>query len=243
MADEIASMPFVRRPRSLEVIRQSLAASRAPIPWLPEQFLATKWVEGLLFGAVLGVFVFVLAGPLAALAMAMLVFVMYPPLAVASLKSHAVKRLQQIRMRLPFAVDLIALMMEAGASFSDSIVTVANENRYHPVGQEFSDILRQVSLGRTRKEALLSMSDRLRDETISDFAFAITKGEELGTPLAGILRNQADQMRLKRLQWGEKAAAEAQVKIVFPGMLVMIACLLVVIAPIVLPAVLMLFQD
>ena len=65
--------------------------------------------------------------------------------------------------------------------------------------------------------------------------FAINKGEELGTPLSAILRDQAEQMRLKRSQRGEKAAAEAQVNIVFPGMVVMIACLLVVIAPIVLP--------
>ncbi len=48
-------------------------------------------------------------------------------------------------------------------------------------------------------------------------------------------------MRIKRSQRGEKAAAEAQVKIVFPGMVTMIAGLLVVIAPIVLPAILALF--
>ena len=48
-------------------------------------------------------------------------------------------------------------------------------------------------------------------------------------------------MRIKRSQRGEKAAAEAQVNIVFPGMIVMIACLLVVIAPILLPPVLSLF--
>ena len=71
--------------------------------------------------------------------------------------------------------------------------------------------------------------------------FAINKGEELGTPLSAILREQAEQMRLKRSQRGEKAAAEAEVNIVFPGMVLMIACLLIVIAPIILPAVLALF--
>jgi hypothetical protein len=48
-------------------------------------------------------------------------------------------------------------------------------------------------------------------------------------------------MRLKRSQRGEKAAGEAEVNILFPGMILMIACLLVVITPIVLPAVLALF--
>ena len=38
-----------------------------------------------------------------------------------------------------------------------------------------------------------------------------------------------------------KAAAEAEVSIVFPGMVLMIACLIVVIAPIILPAIMALF--
>jgi hypothetical protein len=48
-------------------------------------------------------------------------------------------------------------------------------------------------------------------------------------------------MRLKRSQRGEKAAAEAEVSIIFPGMVLMIGCLLIVVAPFVLPAILALF--
>ena len=53
--------------------------------------------------------------------------------------------------------------------------------------------------------------------------------------------DQAEQMRLKRSQRGEKAAAECEVKIIFPGMVLMIACLLVIITPIILPTILELF--
>jgi len=102
-------------------------------------------------------------------------------------------------------------------------------------------VLRQISLGRPRNETLQALDERLQDDDVSEMVFAINKGEELGTPLSAILREQAEQMRLKRSQRGEKAAAEAQVNIVFPGMVVMIACLLVVIAPILLPPVLALF--
>ncbi|MBY0526876.1 MAG: hypothetical protein K2R98_26015 [Gemmataceae bacterium] len=42
---------------------------------------------------------------------------------------------------------------------------------------------------------------------------------------------------LKQSQWVEKETAEAQVMIVFPGMVIMLACLLVIIAPFVLGAV------
>jgi hypothetical protein len=40
---------------------------------------------------------------------------------------------------------------------------------------------------------------------------------------------------MKRSQWGEKAAAEAGVKVVFPGMFIVVACLLVVLTPFALP--------
>ena len=49
-------------------------------------------------------------------------------------------------------------------------------------------------------------------------------------------------MRIKRSQWGEKAAAEAEVQMVFPGMITMVACLLVIVAPIMLPVVVRLFE-
>ena len=83
----------------------------------------------------------------------------------------------------------------------------------------------------------------MEDSDIAEFVFAIIKGEELGTPLSTILREQANQMRLKRSQWGEKAAAEAEVQIVFPGMITMVACLLVIIAPILLPAVMTFLEN
>jgi tight adherence protein C len=146
-------------------------------------------------------------------------------------------------LRLPFAVDQIALMMQAGAEFEGSLQTVVRDNADHPLGAEMGEVLRQVSLGRPRGQALEDLRRRLDDKDVSELVFAINKGQELGTPLSVILREQADQMRLKRSQWGERAAQEAQVQMVFPGMLVMVACLIVIIAPILLPAIMMFLES
>jgi tight adherence protein C len=169
------------------------------------------------------------------------VAVLYAILTPKAVRDRAKKRLGRIRIRLPFAVDLISLTMEAGGGFQECLQTAVVENGEHPLTDELAEVLRQISLGRPRNEALRALQDRLQDEDINEMVFAINKGEELGTPLSAILRDQAEQMRLKRSQRGEKAAAEAEVNIVFPGMVLMIACLLIVIAPIVLPAILALF--
>jgi tight adherence protein C len=241
VVDELAAMIARLQPEAMAVLERNLIASREKLPWRPEEFLSTKWLEAIAAGGVLLVILWLAGWGTTAIVLGLAVIILYASLAPKMVRDRAKRRLARIRARLPFTVDLIALMMEAGGGFQECLQTATIENGDHPLTEELAEVLRQISLGRPRQEALRSLQERLKDDDIYELVFAINKGEELGTPLSAILRDQADQMRLKRSQRGEKAAAEAQVNIVFPGMVLMIACLLVVIAPIVLPAVLALF--
>jgi tight adherence protein C len=206
-------------------------------PWTPAEFMAGRTVEGVMIAACISLFVLLIGSPVLAIVMGLGTGLMYPMLARSSVVTHAKKRLRKLKLRLPFAIDQISLMMEAGAGFEDSLRTVIEDNTRHPLSTEFAEVVRQMSLGRPRSQALAGFRDRMSDDDISEVVFAIVKGEELGTPLSSILREQATQMRLKRSQWGEKAASEAEVQMVFPGMITMIACLLVIVAPILLPVI------
>ena len=211
-------------------------------PWGPREFMATNIVEAVFVGLSISAFVSLSGMVIFAVILGGLTGLAYPALAKSSVVSRSKSWLKQIKLRLPFAIDQISLMMEAGAGFEDSLKTVVNDNPDHPLSIEFAEVIRQLSLGRPRSQALNSFRDRLADDDISEIIFAITKGEELGTPLGNILREQAAQMRIKRSQWGEKAAAEAEVQMVFPGMITMVACLLVIVAPIMLPVVVRLLE-
>lgn len=241
LVDELGAFFKRKDSESLKSLGVNLVAGREKLPWKPEEFLAVKWFEAVLLGA--GLFFVLWFGGFSTLAVIVGVGVaaLYGFMTPRSARNKSHKRLARIRIRLPFAVDLIALTMEAGGGFQECLATAVNENGDHPLTDELAEVLRQISLGRPRNEALSAMQERLHDEDINELVFAINKGEELGTPLSAILRDQAEQMRLKRSQRGEKAAGEAEVNILFPGMVLMIACLLVVITPIVLPAVLALF--
>jgi tight adherence protein C len=242
LVDEVGQILVRRRSAPLQILERNLIISREKLPWRPEEFAAAKWLEGLLIGGTLFVFLLLLGWSKSAVVFGIAVAAGYGMLMPKAVRDKAKKRLRRMRVRLPFAVDLIALTMEAGGGFQECLQTAVAENgAAHPLTEELAEVLRQIALGRPRRDALLALQDRLHDEDVNELVFAINKGEELGTPLSSILRDQAEQMRLKRSQRGEKAAAEAQVNIVFPGMVVMIACLLVVIAPIVLPAVLALY--
>jgi tight adherence protein C len=241
LVDELAKFIGARDNPGLEVLRQSLIASREKMPWKPEEFLAAKWLEAVLAGGGVCLALWLFGWPTMAVLLGVSITLLYGLLTPKSIRDRARQRLLRIRVRLPFAVDLIALTMEAGGGFQECLQTAVSENGDHPLTDELAEVLRQISLGRPRHEALQAMQDRLQDDDVKEMVFAINKGEELGTPLSAILRDQAEQMRLKRSQRGEKAAAEAEVKIIFPGMVLMIACLIVVIAPIVLTAIFAVF--
>mgnify|MGYP001601899294 CR=1 FL=1 len=221
--------------RNRQLIRH-LKLSGEKIPWKPTEFLSVKNIEAVLSGAA----VFLLVAPtgfyLFAACLGFLLLVSYTWMAEQSVIKQSQRRSKTIRLRLPFVIDQIALMMQAGAEFESTLETVVADNVDHPLTVELQEVLRQISLGRPRAQALTEFRNRMDDKDVSELVFAINKGEELGTPLSSILREQADQIRLKRSQWAEQAASEAEVQMVFPGMIVMIACLLVIIAPIVLPA-------
>jgi tight adherence protein C len=237
LIDEIATFGSRKERASMTVLERALVAAREKLPWRPQEFVAAKWLEGIFFGAIVFLLFQLIGWTKTGIGAAIGLAVIYGVMAPKSVKDRAKKRLSRIRIRLPFAVDLIALTMEAGGGFQECLQTAVSENGDHPLTDELAEVLRQISLGRPRHEALRALQDRLHDEDINEMVFAINKGEELGTPLSAILRDQAEQMRLKRSQRGEKAAAEAEVSIVFPGMVMMIACLLIVIAPIILPAI------
>ena len=211
-------------------------------PWKASEFMAIKSIEAVFVGAAIFILVALSGMIWLACGLAMATAVAYPQLARHSVIQAAKSRLKSIKLRMPFAIDQISLMMEAGAGFEDSLRTAAADNSEHPLCIELSEILRQMKLGRPRRQAISEFRKRMADDDISEFVVAVVKGEELGSPLSHILREQAAQMRLKRSQWGEKAAAEAEVQMVFPGMLTMVACLLVIIAPILLPVILTLLE-
>ena len=229
LVDELAS----RQSNGPDQEKISLALKLLPEwpPWTPQDFIATRQVEAGLTGFVVGVLLWPILGPIVAAIGAVIVGTSYVAFWRVRVQELAQKRRTAFLKRLPYAVDLLALMMEAGAGFDEAIATLVEESPTHPVGQEFSYLLREIRLGRSRREALTQFRSRMDDESVREFVTAILNGEEFGTPLSRILRSQADQMRLKRSQWAEKAAGEAQVKIVFPGMIIMVACLLIIATP------------
>jgi tight adherence protein C len=202
--------------------------------WRPEEFLAVKQLEataGFLAGALIG---FLFIGPVASVVLGVVFYLVALGIVVQGTAKQARQRCQRLRERLPAAVDLMALMLEAGAgTLGECLEKAAAENEDHPLGEEFRRVLVQVDQGAVPADALREMGRRLEDGDIDQLVFALTTAEERGIPLRASLRDLATQMRLRQVQWLEKAAEEARVHITWPGLIVMFGCLLIIAAPVI----------
>ena len=99
------------------------------------------------------------------------------------------------------------------------------------MGVEFGRVLAEIHLGKTRTESFHAMRVRLSDDEINGIIGSIIQGENLGSPLAQVFRTQSDVLRIKRIQRGEKMAAEASVNMLMPAIMVMAATALLIIGP------------
>ena len=212
-----------------EIGREIQAAGLARF-WTAEEYLARIEIQALML---MPMFVYVctqIMGP-AGIVMAILFTILTGYLLRRRLRNAARYRLVLIKRRMPFLLDLVTLLMEAGSTFLQALKEAVDEFREHPVGVEFGRVLGELNMGKGRTAALESMRDRLHDDEITGIIGAIVQGEQLGTPLARIFRTQADVLRIKRSQRAETLAGEAAVKMLLPGILIMASTVLVILGP------------
>lgn len=122
----------------------------------------------------------------------------------------------QIQRALPFVLDLLTLSVEAGLDFMTAIKRIIDRRELDALNEELIRVFREVQLGRTRREALRDLADRVQHADVRAVTNALVQADELGVSIGSILRIQADQMRIRRFLNAERMANEAPVKLLFP---------------------------
>lgn len=125
-------------------------------------------------------------------------------------------RHREIERALPFILDLLTLSVEAGLDFMTALRRLIERRKVDALSEEFIRAVREMQVGRTRKEALKDMANRAGQPDLTSVVTALIQADELGVGIGTILRIQAEQMRQRRFQRAEKLANEAPVKLLFP---------------------------
>lgn len=133
----------------------------------------------------------------------------------ARLRQMALNRQKAIIRSLPDALDLLTASVEAGLGADSAFALVADQTS-GPLSDAFKLYLREVGLGRARRDALKFAADRTGVPDLITLAAAINQGEELGTTMGDVMRRQASELRTLRRQRIQEAAQKAPVKMTIP---------------------------
>lgn len=125
------------------------------------------------------------------------------------------KRKEAMSRQLPEVLDMLSVSVEAGLGLEQAILHVIN-NFKGPLIDELSVTSREMSMGRSRRDALLLLGDRCELDEVKSFARAIVQAGQMGISIKNVLRSQSEFMRQTRRNKIEEKAMQVSVKILIP---------------------------
>jgi tight adherence protein C len=131
------------------------------------------------------------------------------------LRRRVKKRQKSITRALPDALDLLVTGVESGLSV-DAAFAMVTQKTSGPLSESFALYLRQVGLGRPRREAFLDVAERTGVTDLIRIAGSIAQAELIGAVLGDTLRMQAQDLRVLRRQRAQEAAQRAPVLMTIP---------------------------
>jgi tight adherence protein C len=181
-------------------------------------FLASRFVVAVVFGGILlavGIFS-PNRWPIAQTFLIVTIFTVlgffFPQL---WLQTRINARQKDIRKAMPDALDLLTICVEAGLGF-EAAMSKVSEKWENELSIALLRAIREIQLGKSRRDAMRDMAERVGIAEMTSFVAAIIQSEILGVSLSKVLRIQSDQMRVKRRQRAEEEAHQAPVKMILP---------------------------
>jgi len=153
------------------------------------------------------------------------------------LKRRIKGRVEQVRLAMPDAMDLMVVCVEAGATLNAAMQKVEQELRaLHTVlADQFRTTLLEMQAGAGRADSLRRLAERAPADELRAMVSLLIQSESLGASVGQTLRVFAEEMRSARFLRAEQKAAELPVKIAFPLVLFIFPCLMgVIFTPVVI---------
>ena len=156
--------------------------------------------------------------------------------------SHAIKKRQtEIFENFPDVLDLLIICVEAGLGFEQALGRVAAEIMLTSkvLALEMQIVQMEMRTGFSKEQALRNLALRNGVEDIDLLVAMLIQSERFGTGMSNSLRVQSENLRTKRRQLTEEAAAKVAIKLLFPLIFFIFPTLLIVLLG---PAVLQIYR-
>ena len=137
------------------------------------------------------------------------------------------KRQSAMEKQLPDLLDLLSISVAAGLGFERAMAHVV-DTMEGPLIDEFAVAYREMSMGRSRKDALTRLGERCGVEDMSSVTSALVQAGQLGIPIGNVLQSQAAAIRRSRRSKVQEKAAKVSTKILLPMVTMIFPVLLIV---------------
>ena len=117
---------------------------------------------------------------------------------------------------LPIYLEYLTMCVDAGLDLPGAMKQAVDKGPRGAIRNEFRVILRDISSGYTRADALARFDERMSLPEITSLVSAVTQANKMGSSLFDTLQSQAEQRLDERFRRAEKMAMEAPVKLIVP---------------------------
>lgn len=148
------------------------------------------------------------------------------------------KRQEAVLRALPETIDFLSLYIGAGLDFTGAMRWLVKNAKVNPLIEEFSTVLEDIRVGKSRAQALKDMARKLEITELTSFVLTLVQSERMGTPVEETFDILSDDFRMFRYQKGQREANKAPIKLLIP----LIFCILPIIGIIVATPIFLRFQ-
>lgn len=127
----------------------------------------------------------------------------------------ATRRKTAMERQLPDMLDLLSVSVAAGLGFERAMLHIIHTME-GPLIDEFTVTYREMSMGRSRKDALALLGDRCGVDDLTAVTGALIQAGELGIPIRNVLQTQATAIRRSHRSKVQEKAAKVSTKILLP---------------------------
>jgi len=219
--------PEKRLSHSLSSIQERLNKAGNPLNLYPDEFFVLR--EFSAFGLFIAMMIVL---PRTGFLISALLLGFFLP--EIYLRDKRLRREKDFIKGFSFALDLLAITVEAGLDFSNALKRVVEKSPTGVAKSELEMILRGIMTGDTKSSALKKFGERWELIEVKSFVRSVIQSETLGTSISQSLKAQSEVLRQKRFQRAEKLAMEAPVKMLLPLLFIFASVFVFLFGPIII---------
>ena len=134
------------------------------------------------------------------------------------LKNQIQKRMQEINLNFPDALDMMLICVQGGIGLEQTVHRIAEEvaENSETLAEELGILSAEMAMLNDRRAALQDFAKRVGSGAARSFATALIQAEQYGTSVSQALRVMADESREMRMATAEQKAASLPPKLTVP---------------------------